>query len=64
MTSDPYLDRIMVVRDLARQIAALCESYQRAPAGREINRLLISVERLADIAETIEVDRTNRALDA
>ena len=60
---DAYYERIMAAKDIAQKIVALCESYERAPSQMVVNKLLTSVEHLADLAEDIEADQTNRILD-
>ena len=61
---DPYLDRVTAAKEIAQQIVVLCESYEAAPSQIAINHLLASAERLADLAEDIDVQQTLKALDA
>jgi len=61
---DPYLERIQAAKVIAQKVVALCESYEEAPSQVIVNTLLTSVERLADLAEDIEVEQTNKILDA
>jgi hypothetical protein len=61
---DPYLDRIMVMREIAQKIIDMCDRYKSAPGSATMNRLLAGVERMADLAEEIEVERTVKALDS
>lgn len=60
---DPNLERIIAARDIAQKIVAVCDNYQRAPGQATLNHFLSNVERLADIAEDIEVTQTIKALD-
>lgn len=60
---DSNTERMMAARDTAEKIIALCDSYQRAPNQVTLNHFLASVERLADLAEDIEVSQTLKALD-
>jgi hypothetical protein len=61
---DPYLERLLAAKEIAASIITLCESYEKGPTQTAINRFLVSVERLADLAEDIEVMQTLRALDS
>lgn len=61
---DPYLERMMAAREIARKIITLCNSYERSPSQMTINRFLISTERLVELAEDIEVEQTVKMLDA
>jgi|GEM_PF-5671710 len=61
---DPYVERIQAAKDIAQKIVALCESYEKSPSQMTVNKFLVSVERLADIAEDIEVEQTVKLLDA
>ena len=60
---DPNLERIIRGRDIARKIVAVCDSYERTPGQVTLNHFLSNVERLADLAEDIEVAQTIKALD-
>jgi hypothetical protein len=60
---DTNTDRIVAARDTAQKIITLCDSYQRAPSQVILNHLLANVEKLADLAEDIEVIQTLKALD-
>jgi hypothetical protein len=61
---DPYLERVAAAKEIAEKISALCAGYMQSPSPTIINRLLVSVERLADLAESIDTDQTSKALDA
>jgi hypothetical protein len=56
-------ERMMAARAAAQKIITLCDSYQRAPNQVTLNHFLASVEKLADLAEDIEVHQTLKALD-
>ena len=60
---DPHLERIAKAREIAQQIVAVCDSYERTPSQVTLNHFLSNVERLADLAEDIEVSQTLKALD-
>jgi hypothetical protein len=60
---DPNLERITKARDIAQQIIIVCDHYQRVPSQVTLNHFLSNVERLADLAEDIEVAQTLKALD-
>ena len=59
---DPYLERLAAARQIAEKILVLCASYEQSPNPTTINRFLVSVERLADLAESIDAEQTVRAL--
>jgi hypothetical protein len=61
---DAFLERILAAKEIAENIIDLCESYETSPNQTAINRFLVSVERLADLAEDIEVQQTLNALDS
>jgi hypothetical protein len=61
---DPYRERVMQAKEIAQQVVDLCVNYACAPNQTTINRLLLSVEHLSDVAEAIEVEQTIKALDA
>ena len=60
---DVNTERMMAACDTAQKIITLCDSYQRAPSQATLNHFLANVERLADLAEDIEVSQTLKALD-
>ncbi len=57
-------ERVQVAKEMALAIVATCQSYEQTGSPSTLNRFLGQVERLADVAEGIEVERTVRALDA
>jgi hypothetical protein len=60
---DPYLERVIAAKEIAGQIIAACDSYARSPSSAAINRLLDKAERLADLAEGLEVEQRINVLD-
>lgn len=60
---DLHAERMAAAREIAEKIVAVCAAYERAPSQTTINLFLQSVERLANLAEDIEVQQTLRALD-
>jgi hypothetical protein len=58
-----YSERMAAAKEIALKIIDLCDSYERSPSQTAINRFLVSVERLADLAEDVEVEQTLKALD-
>lgn len=60
---DGYTERMQAAGVIARKIIDLCQSFEATPTQTTINRFLMSVERLADLAESIEVEQTAKALD-
>ena len=63
-TQDRYSERMSAAKEMAQAIVATCLSYEQAASPVTVNRLLQQVELLADLAESLEVERTIRALDA
>jgi hypothetical protein len=57
------IERMKAARETAQRIIALCDSYERTPNQVTLNHFLASVEKLADLAEDIEVSQTLKALD-
>ncbi len=62
--ANAYQERMAAAKEIAQKIVVLCESYSKTPNPTTINQFLMSVERLADLAEDIEVQQTQKALDA
>jgi hypothetical protein len=62
--SDPYAEPMAKAKATAQAIVAACAQYEMAPSPATLNQFLSGVEKLADIAEDIEVARTVAALDA
>ena len=58
------IERIDAARETAQKIITICDSYQRAPCQATLNHFLASVERLADLAEDMDVQETLKMLDA
>lgn len=64
MARDRYIERMQAAKEIAQQIVKLCEAYERTASQTTVNKFVVSVERLADLAEDIEVDQTTQILDA
>lgn len=62
--SDQYAKRIASARVIAESVVAACLQYEEKPSQAALNQFLSGVERLADVAEDIEVARTVASLDA
>jgi hypothetical protein len=58
-----YSERMAAAGEVAQKIAALCADFNKAPNQTTMNLFLASVERLATLAEDIEVQQTLKALD-
>lgn len=64
VTRSTLSERMQAAREMALAIAASCQSYAESASPATVNRFLDQVERLADVAEAIEVERTVQALDS
>jgi hypothetical protein len=60
---DPYYERMMAAKEITQKILQLIETYEKGPTQMTMNKFLVSVERLADIAEDIEVEQQIHILD-
>lgn len=64
MPMHTYRESMKEARDIAQTIIGLCDTYEQKPNQTTMNLFLASVERLASLAEDIEVQQTQKALDA
>jgi hypothetical protein len=58
-----YRESMKAAREIAQTIIGLCDTYEQKPNQTTMNLFLASVERLANLAEDVEVHQTLKALD-
>ena len=58
-----YSERMAAAGEIATTIAKLCADFAKTPNQTTVNLFLASVERLAGLAEDVEVQQTLNALD-
>ena len=59
-----YGERMATAKEIAETVIILCDTFSKTPNQTTMNLFLASVERLANLAEDIEVQQTLKALDA